>query len=77
MDSTQVSVLPPSSWDRSGGWGTAVGQVGLHGCLVDVGAGDGGGPVPGDLAMEPVEQLLVDVAMSRTESGAAYSSAEH
>jgi hypothetical protein len=44
---------------------------------VDVGAGDGGGPVPGDLAMEPAEQLLVDVAMSRTESGAAYLSAEH
>ena len=33
------------------------------GCVADVGAGDGGGLIPGDFAVEPAEQLLVDAAM--------------
>jgi hypothetical protein len=37
--------------------------------VVDVSAGDGSRPIPGDFAMEPVEQLLVDMAMGGMEGG--------
>jgi hypothetical protein len=45
------------------------GPLAHGGRVADVGAGDGGGLVPGDFAMELVEQLLVDAAMGGTERG--------